>query len=76
VNPEKAAFWTPAGSKGWYYMTPSQRMDVHSGFIEKLGPNEYNASDISGHAWRWHKFTDLEEAKRWVEVCVRMNHAS
>lgn len=49
---------------------------LQSGYIEQLAPDDYNACDMSGMKWVWRRFNNIPEAKIWLEVCARMNHAS
>lgn len=59
-------------------------LDVHKldlgwrneGYIERLGPQDYNACDMSTKKWEWRRFDNIPEAKRWLEVCARMAYAS
>ena len=45
------------------------------GVIDYLSDKWYHAIDMSSRKWVWRKFDNLEDAKAWLLVCVRMNHA-
>lgn len=70
---------TRSGGRSTLYLDvpPSPgRWANNVGYIERLGPSDYNACDMSSVGWVWRRFTNITEAKIWLEVCVRMNNAS
>lgn len=70
---------TRSHGRGTLYLDVPQspaRYIKNVGFIEKLGPNLFDACDMTTDKWEWRKFDNEAEAKIWLEVCARMNHAS
>lgn len=68
--------WTSTENTSHLHWSPERGKTVHVGYIDYLYGGGYQACDMSGMKWVWRNFDDLEDAKAWLLVCVRMNHAS
>lgn len=68
-------FWWRHVSPRTYYFEDREGPGA-VGFVEQLFPSDFNACDMSTTKWVWCRFENLDDAKAWVEVCIRMQYAN
>ena len=67
--------WSDEGYNPTHYLMDNEGTGAVGYVVHHTDGSTWTACNMSNRKWEWRVFDNLEDAKAWLLVCVRMNHA-